>query len=301
MADPRARVVVAVAALLLACSREPGPPPYAFAAHPVQRFRLEALDETDVDGSPVRVQRTAEFRLSLEPAGAEGHEIALTLERYWLRVEGAPGGTTELALSEQGLVVQAPNDSKQRLGPADPVPGGSSVRSVLSRPIASFISTDSGEVLGRPWHSQEPLVLDVPALDWMLLCLPILGAATGAWSGERALPPLGQYEFGLALPLRYERVAGPFADGSRILASGTLARDGVRLSAELTGDLELDHQGESDLDARGRLREARIELRFRFESPTGTKVSSRSRVLVRCTDCDGAVNPPAPPSDTQSG
>jgi hypothetical protein len=304
LAEPRAGALAAAAAvaLLLACSREPGPPPYALEAYPTQRFRLEALDETDVDGSPVRVERSAEFRLALEPGGEAGHEIALHLERYWLRVEGAPGGESQLALSEQGLFVQAPSEGSKRLGPSDPVPGGSSVRSVLARPIASFIASGAGDVIGRPWYSQEPLVLDVPVLDWLLLCLPVLAdAATPAWSGERALPRLGQYEFGISLPLRYERASAVAPGASRVLASGSLQRDEVRVTDALSGSLELDHQGEADLDARGRVREARVELRFRFASPNGTRVSSRSRVIVRCTDCDGAVNPEPPAADTQSG
>jgi hypothetical protein len=144
-------------------------------------------------------------------------------------------------------------------------------------------------------------VLDVPVLEWMLLCLPVLAGTEGAWSGERALPPLGQYEVGIALPLRYERADGPFGTQTRILSTGAVQRDDIRLTDALSGELDLDHQGETDLAPDGRVREARVELRFRFASPSGTRVSSRSRVLVRCTDCDATVNPPARPSDTQSG
>jgi hypothetical protein len=289
-------------ALAAGCERAPEVPPYGFAQAREQRFSLEAIDETKIDGTPIKVRRAAEFRLELDPTPSEfGHEIALRLDRYWLSVEGPPELASELALSEKGLYARSPNDPEQRLGPTDPGPGGATLRTLLSRPIASFIARPNGEVVGTPWHAQDPLVYDVPVLDWLLLCVPVV-EASASWSGTRALPALGQYQFGFGFPLRYERVEGvPLASGVRVRASGVLSRHDVRVANGLSGDVELDHSGETDFDASGRVRSSRGDLKLRFSSPGGTRVDSRHRVEIRCSDCEGAVNPPAVPSDTHSG
>ncbi len=286
---------------LIACERAPTVPPYGFAQAHTQRFSLESIDETVIDGTPIKVRRAAEFALELDPEPSEfGHEIALRLDRYWLSVEGPPEIASELALSEKGLYARSPRDPEQRLRADEPGPGGATLRTLLSRPIASFIAKPNGEVVGTPWHAQDPLVYDVPVLDWVLLCLPVV-EASASWGGARALPALGQYQFGFELPLRYERSGAPLASGVRVRASGVLSRHDVRVANGLSGDVELDHSGETDFDASGRVREARGDLRLRFSSPDGTRVDSRHRVAIRCSDCDGAVNPPAAPSDTHSG
>ncbi len=291
----------ALALVGAACESAPVVPPYGFAQAREQRFSLEAVDETTIDGTPVKVRRVSEFRLELDPVPSEfGHEIALHLERYWLSVEGPPEVASEFALSEKGLYARSPRDPEQRLGPTDPGPSGATLRTLLARPIASFIARSNGEVVGTPWHARDALIYDVPVLDWLLLCLPVV-ESSASWSGTRALPALGQYQFGFDFPLRYERVEAPLADGVRVRASGVLSRHDVHVANGLAGDVELDHTGETDFDANGRLREARGELRLRFSSPAGTRVDSRHRVSIHCTDCDGPVNPAPARSDTHSG
>ena len=93
---------------LLACAEEPAPPPYGFALAEEQRFRFEAEDKTTVDGTPVRVQRYADVRLVADSFEPRRTELVLYLDRYYIKVEGAPGGTTELALSERGLAALSP-------------------------------------------------------------------------------------------------------------------------------------------------------------------------------------------------
>ena len=298
-------VAVAVGAglllCLLGCGEPELPPPYGFDRFPEQRFRIDAREETDVDGTPVLVQRFAEVRLAAEQASPSRTELVLYLERYYLRVEGAPGGTRELVISEQGIESRAGPEGDMRVVPDEIGPGGSSLRTLLARPIAGVVVDPRGEVLGKPWQSFDPLLMGVRVLDWLLLTLPVLETeAVGAWGGRRALPRIGQYDFGVDLPLRYE-LAVTGSDGTkRIRANGVVERTGLEIAAGLAGDLRLEHQAESSLDPIGRVREVRIDLRVRFEGSSGTEVSSRHLVKVRCLDCDGSINPMGGESDISS-
>lgn len=291
--------------LVLACGAEAGPPPYGFDVTPEQCFRLEGEDPTVVDGTPVQIQRFAQFRLVVDAASQGRYELALLLERYYLRVEGAPGGTSEFALSSAGLLARGGPQGEMRLGPEEIGPGGASIRTLLSKPIGGFFVESSGAVIGTPWNSFDPLLAGVHVLDWVILALPVL-AVEGegeAWSGERALPTIGQYEFGVTLPLRYEHVSddAPVA-GKRIRASGVLERSDIEVAVGLDGDVRFDYVGEVEFDGSGRLAEARVELRVEFDASDGTEVSSRHHVRINADECpDRSINPGSGRADSPEG
>lgn len=310
MAEGSRRWVLLVAAALLAgCDRvEVGPAPYGFELQPEQHFRLQAQGSTDVDGTPVTIQRMADVRLVAEPA-SQGHEIALYLVRYYLLVKGAPGGTTELLISQDGgfSTIGTP-EGNVHVGPDELGPGGASPRKLLSEPVAGFIVDTRGGVVGRPWSSLDPLLAGVHVLDWVLLSLPVLDAAgVAAWDSERPLPAIGRYQFGIDLPVRYERKsAGPAGDEQRILATGVARRSDLEITPGFSGDVSFDYQGESDLDAEDRVIESRIELQLEFvDSSDGGPIHSRHRVKLNCTNCPGArdpaINPASPPPDNPTG
>ena len=282
---------------LLACAGEPVPPPYGFAAAEEQRFRFEAEDKTNVDGTPVRVQRYADVRLVVETFETRRTELTLYLDRYYIKVEGAPGGTTELALSERGLAARGPKEGEFSLAPGDARPGGGTVRELRERPVAGCELGPDGEIAGTLWQSFDPVLSGIDLLDWILLGFPVLsGGESSSWRARRSLPQLGQYQLGLELPLLYERADGD-GEGQRIRVSGLVQRASLSLARNYTGALNLDHLGEVELGADGRVREAQFELRMRFNADSGGLVSSQHLVRIRSLDIDGAINSLAPSPD----
>jgi hypothetical protein len=224
----RSALVVVVVVVLAACRPEAGPPPWAFDAWPEQRFRLEGEDTTQIDETPVSVQRFADLRLVASLTESGDTELALYVERFYMRVEGAPGGTSELAFSPEGLRSRGPQ-GEVSFGAEDATPGGSTMASVLASPIGGVLFTTRGEVLGTPWRSRDPVLSGVYVLDWVLVALPVVERSREpAWSGSRDLPPIGQYELGLRLPIRYTREAPP-PDTARIDASGLARRAHLRM------------------------------------------------------------------------
>ena len=78
----------------MSCSKVEAPP-YGFGAAPEQRFRFEADETTEVDGTPVKIVRVADvvLRAKLEPSdSARATEVELYIDRYFIRIEGAPHG-----------------------------------------------------------------------------------------------------------------------------------------------------------------------------------------------------------------
>ena len=282
---------------LLACADEPAPPPYGFASAEEQRFRFEAEDKTTVDGTQVRVQRYADVRLVAESFEPRRTELVLYLDRYYIKVEGAPGGTTELALSERGLAVRGPGEEGFSLAPGDARPGGGTVAELRERPVAGCELGPDGKVAGTPWRSYDPILSGIDLLDWILLGFPVLGGAeSNSWQARRTVPQLGQYKLGLELPLRYERVAGD-GEGERIRVSGLVQRSSLSVAPNYTGALNLDHLGQAELGPAGRIREAQIELRMRFNADSGGLVSSQHLVRIRSLDADDSINSPSPAPD----
>ncbi len=287
---------------LLACAGEPAPPPYGFALAKEQRFRFEAEDHTLVDGAPVHVQRYADVRLVAEAFASGRTEIALYLDRYYIRVEGAPGGTTELALSERGLAARSPEQGDFVLAPDATRPGGGRVAELRERPVAGCELGPRGAIAGTPWHSYDPVLSGVDLLEWLLLGFPVLAAdEANTWSARRPVPQLGQYQLGIELPLVYERMSSPVEAGQRIRVSGLVERPSLRVAPDLAGVLSLDHMGQLDLGPEGRVHESQIELRMRFNPDSGGLVSSQHLIRIRCLDCDGAVNSPSPIPDISGG
>ncbi|MFQ5513467.1 MAG: hypothetical protein ACE5FG_03445 [Myxococcota bacterium] len=281
--------------LLLACRGEDAPSaaPWGFQDQPVQRFRLESDEQTVVDGERAEVQRYADFRLVHESVEKDRHELALYLERYYLRVKGAPDGGSEIALSERGLVIDDPERGRLRLGPTDPRPGGGPVAELLERPVAGCELSEQGRILGSAWTSFDPILSGVSLLDWVLLAFPLLDEPGRArWSGRRRVPPLGQYRLGIELPLFYERV------GERVRASGQLRRSRLEVAPGFEGALELDLRGETELGEGGGVQQSTLELGMRFESSAGALVSALYRTRIRCLDCSEPINSPPGTPDT---
>jgi len=272
---------------LLACGGEPGPPPYGFGAAPEQRFRFEGEDRTDVDGEAVKVARFSELRLVAEEVVPGRTELALYLDRYYVRVEGAPGGTTELAISERGLAAHTPEEGDLTLAPDAERPGGGPVSELRDRPIGGGELKPTGEMNGEPWHSFDPILSGVALLDWVLIVFPVRAPdeSTG-WSAQRRVPALGQYELGMDLPIQYESASSEIEGGQRIRMSGLLRRPELRVAPDFVGALSLDLIGEAEFGSDERLREAQVELRMRFEAQSGSQVSSKHLVRLRCLDCE---------------
>ncbi len=296
---------LALAATLACVAEDDGLPPYGFDSEPEQCFRLEAEEPTEVDGTAVEIQRLAEFRLGVDAASDSRYELAMLLERYYLSVEGAPGGSSELAISNAGLLARGGPQGEMRVGPEEIGPAGASLRSLLAKPIGGFIVDSSGVVAGTPWTSHDPLLAGVSVIDWLILVFPVLGPEPGVatWSGKRALPPIGQYDFGASIPIRYERISSDEPPGSsRIRAAGTLERRGVEVAVGLEGDVRFDYRGETDLNARGQISELRAELRVRFDAVDGTEVSSRHQLRIRATECpERSINPVSGRTDRFEG
>ena len=283
-----------------ACQRKEGPLPYAFESIPEQAYRFELNDEISIDGAPVSVQRVADLRLIGSPLEDARLDFTLQLERYYMRVEGAPsaqGGTTELAISEKGVVTSGTAAGDVRLVPGDERVEEGLLRGFLDRPIGGCVLDVHGGRLGTSWGSQNPLLAGVDVLDWVLLALPFVARDSDAWSGERSLPKIGQYLLGINIPIRYE----PSEDGQGVRGTGFVRRARLEIAPGLSGAVQIDYAGEATLDAGGRIVNTGADLLFVFEGEDGTRVSSRHKVELRCSDCDTSVNPAAPESDTSSG
>jgi hypothetical protein len=284
---------------IAACGQS-GPPPYGFDQKPEQAFVFEAEETSEIDGVSVKVTRYSEFDLLLGSDDPGRTELNLRLGRYYMKVEGAPGGRAELALSSQGMVSQSPTDGEVRIGPDDPMPGGRTVRALLRAPVAGVVLAADGRMLGDPWRSQEPILQDLPLIEWVALALPVLGGPEGgSWNGRRPLPPLGQYRLGMELSVRYEWSRD---DGGTVIRSASgIERASVELARGFRGSLQIESRGEASL-ADGFVEIAHVDLRALFRAEDDSEVRSSYRVRLRCSDCDQpTINPPTEGSDRPGG
>ena len=289
------RVLVA-AVCLIACSK-PEPPPYGFAAFPEQRFRFEAHETTRIDATPVEIVRLADVVLRAKPDENGDTEVELFLDRYYMRIEGAPGGASELSISDAGLTART-EEGPVTLGPHETTPGGDTVLEMRARPAASVALDGRGAAADRIWTSPHPVLAGVSLLDWILFALPTRGGATDtSWSATRTLPQVGQYALGLALPVRWELRGGPLA----LRSAATARRESVHLAEGFEGRLAIETHGEADLEADGRVREARLELALDFAATNGAHVQSSHKIRLTCTSCPAGVNSAQPGSDTAGG
>jgi hypothetical protein len=292
----RSRCAAGAALLLAAAACGPGgPAPYGFETLPDQGFRFEATDQTRIDGTPVSVERLADLRLIGKPLDSGRTELAVHLSRFYMRVEGAPGGTTELAISEKGLVTRGTGEGGLRIVPDSAKPEeGTLIARLLEDPLGGCILDGNGVLLGTSWKSRHPVLSGLEVLDWVMLALPIVApAGRQSWSGARTAPPIGQYAFGIEIPIRYRREPGGSAGTERVLATGVVRRSHLEVAPGLEGAITLDFAGEAELGTAGRVRRARGQLLFEFDGDGGTRVSSRHQVQLVCVGCDTAVNPPA--------
>lgn len=294
---------LALSLVCLGCDEGGGPAgvPYGFDADPRQRFRFEAHDQTEVDGAPVTVERGAELRLEAESAPGGRTELVAYLERYVSRVEGIPGGSSEFSLSAEGLTTRGPADPEALvLGPDDDAPTGGRIADVVSRPLGGWLAEPDGALYSTPWRSHQPLFGGIRVIDWMLLSLPVLPEpGVSRWRGHRPVPPLGQYVLGIELPIEYEQLPPDANAAQRIRAHGLIRRQGLEVAAGFRGALELEHLGEADLDEWGRVSEARVEMRVRFEAESGIVVNSKHTARLRCLSCDRRINPSPETSDRE--
>lgn len=282
------------------CERTQGPLPYAFETISEQTYSFEANDEISIDGTPVAVQRVADLRLVGSPLEDARLDFTLQLERYYMRVDGAPsaqGETTELAISEKGVVTSGTAAGDVRLVPGDERIEEGLLHDFLQKPVGGCVLDARGAKLGSSWESQNPLLAGVDVLEWVLLALPVLDRSSDVWTGERALPRIGQYVLGLDIPIRYE--AGQ--EGRGLRGTGFVRRSRLEIAPGLAGAVQIDYAGEATLDPDGRIVHTKADLLFVFEGEDGTRVSSRHKVELRCSDCDTSVNPAARESDTSSG
>jgi hypothetical protein len=273
---------------VLAC--EPGgPPPFGFEQEPTQRFVFEAEEQTEIDETPVSVVRYAELALDAAPAARGRTELALRIERYYMRIEGAPGGTREIAVSPRGLVLRDPDRGEIRLEGDEEGPEGRTLQGVLREAIASAVVQSDGALVGDPWRSRDPALQDLPLIEWILLALPIIGGPEeSSWTGRRSIPPLGQYQLGSDIPLRFEW-ADPI--GRQIRSSGFLQRQSVTLADGFSGLLQLDHTGQATLFPTGALERAKVELRVFFRPEDGADIRALYRAHLRCAECPATEDP----------
>lgn len=274
-----ARAVLLLAAL--ACT-DPGDAPWGFDVRPEQGFRLEMQDETTIDDVVVDIERLADVRLRAN-ADAAGFEIDLLLDRFYLEVDGGPGGSTEVAISPKAFVSRAADGTELRLEAAERTPSARSVAELLGAPIGGTIVDASGAAQSSSWHSADPLLSEVEVLGWLLLGLPVAGGAETAWNASREVPRIGRYRFGIEMPLRFERVAG----GSEVAFSGFVERPDITLADGYRGAIELEVEGSARLAADGSVAGSRYLLRMKFEPVDGGVIRSRHRVVIGCLGCEG--------------
>jgi hypothetical protein len=293
---PWTLALVSLLAALQGC-REPERPPWGFDRSAAQRFVLETEELTEIAGARVDVARRAEISLEAKDTEAGGTDIALRVERYELRIEGAPDGTSEMALSPEGLVSRSAAQGETRLGPEEVVPGGRSVAALLRQPIGGFVVSGDGGLLGEPWHSREPILADLPLVEWVLLALPALARERSAPLAEgRPLPPLGQYRLGIPMSIRFERETA-----DRIRGVGLLQRPSIELAPGYRGRLEVQGTAETALSISGEIEESKVELRTAFEGSEGDRVYAHYRARLRPDPQPRTVNPSPQGSDTPEG
>jgi hypothetical protein len=264
----------------------------------VQHFAFESEERTEIpDEAPVTALRHAEFALAAEDWEGGRTELALRLKRYYLRIEGAPGGTSELALSPDGLLSRAPPRGEVRLGPDDTAPGGRPVRALTTEAVGGAVVAPDGTLLGDPWRTKEPALGDLPVVEWILLAFPVAAPPeTRSWNARRPIPALGQYRLGIEIPIRFERAAE-----DRVRAAGVVQRASVELAPGYRGSLTVEHRGEATLGSSGRIEEAHVELHSRFAPEEGKEVRSVYRVRITRGNSAETINPSPPPSDTPEG
>jgi len=271
--------------LVLACQGEPVPP-WGFATRPVQAFEIEMRDRTVVGGEAVEIERLASVRLAAIEPGQET-DLSLFLERYYLRVTGAPGGESEVAISSDAFVARTGDEAEVRLSGDDAVPSTGTLRELLERPLSSVFVAPDGSVARSLWHASDPLIREVELLAWLLLVFPVVDSSE-AWTASREVPTIGRYRLGVQIPVRYQR------DGdSTIRITGLARRAEINVAVGFTGKLELEIEGETTLGADGGLRNATLRLRMGFETKDGSTVRSEHQLEVTCTDCPPGGQIPA--------
>lgn len=291
--------VLLLGLVLLSCSKAEAPP-YGFGATPEQRYRFEADETTEVDGTPVKIVRAADLVLRAKPGAdpaAGPTELELFIDRYFIRVEGAPGGAAELSVSEKGMRAVT-QEGPVQLGADEQTPGGDTVLQLRARPVASVSLDSAGESLHEIWTSPHPVWTGVALLDWILFALPTREPLDRKpWIAKRILPHVGQYALGIDVPVRWEEAGGPLA----LRASGAVSRDSLQLAENFAGRVSIETRGNASLGEDGRVREARVQLGLDFAATNGTHVVSSHDIRIRCTSCGGDVNSPQPRSDTERG
>lgn len=289
------RRALLVGLCLLACSKA-GPPPYGFANAPEQHWRFEAEDDFDIDGTSVKSVRLANLILRAKPDPSGETEVELFIDRYSSRTEGMPDGTSELSISEKGYWAQTAKTGRVGFGPNEKTLGGDTPLEIRARSAASADLDTNGDLLRPHWQSPHPVLFDIALLDWLLIALPTRAPeGERAWVARRTVPQTGRFNLGIELPLRWE-VAPEGANLVR--ASGSVTRESLHVADGLEGRLVLDARGEAELLADGRVLVATFELRLDLQGVDGTRVTSRHRVLVRCTSCDAEINSPDRSSDS---
>ena len=298
-------LLAALAAFAVACPEAESLPPFAFGSLPEQRFRITTDERMQVDGDDVQIQRIADVRLAIETHEGGRSELVLYLDRYYLSVEGAPGGDTELSISEAGLVTRGGPSGELVLSPDEAAPGGGTIGQLLDKPVGGVFVNAGGEMQGSVWQSYDPILSGIRLIDWVLFSLPSVGgAAPASWDGSRELPGIGKYVLGIELPLRYESRIDEDGDTVRVRSSGVAQRSSLRIAPGLEGAIQLDQTAEARLDLDGRVLGSRVELRMRFEGSDGSLISSLHRFELACRDCgepeDSSVpvNPHAEEPDT---
>jgi hypothetical protein len=282
-------LLAALAALAVACPEAASPPPFAFGRLPEQRFRITTDESMQVDGEDVQIQRAADARLVIESHEDGRAELVLYLDRYYTSVQGAPGGDTELSISDAGLITRGGPAGEMLLSPEEAAPGGGTIGQLLDKPVGGVFVNAAGEMQGSVWQSYDPILSGIRLVDWVLFSLPSVGgAAPSSWEGS----------------LRYESRIDEEGDAVRVRSSGVAQRSSLRIAPGLEGAIQLDQTAEARLDADGRVLGSRVELRMRFEGSDGSLVSSLHRFELACRDCgepEGSsvpVNPRAAEPDT---
>ena len=236
---------------LLACS-DSGPAPYGLADAPEQRFRFEAEESFDIDGTQVKSVRFADVILRAKPATSGETEVELYIDRYSSRTEGTPDGGSELSISEKGFWVQTAKTGRVGFGPDEKTLGGDTPLEMRARPVG----------VGEPRHERGRAGADLaePAPDADRHRAARLAARRAAHARAR-------------------RASAP---GSR---GGPCRRPGASTWAStcpLRWELDPDAP---DLAARERLGDARVA----FASPTVSKGGSRSTRAARPSCCPTAA------------
>ena len=280
-------LVLCAAVCALACSRA-AEPPYGLGKFPEQHWRFEADELTEIDGTKVTIERAADVVLRAEPEPERDTPLDLYVERYRIRIDGAPAGTSELQVSELGLTATTA-EGPVSLGAGDPTPAGDTVLELRARPVASAELDRFGAATHPAWASQHPVWAGLSLADWWLLALPPQGSPAGPTL--RALPQIGQYALGLDVPMRWQGGAG----------EGRVSADSLHLASGFDGRAEVEARSQADLAPDGRVRAARLQVALDFKATNGTHVRSSHKIRWTCSDCGPGVNPPPPRPDTDRG